>query len=181
MRIEHIYINNSIFPQRSLPFLCLLNHGSTTSIECCYQNVGIATSVALAMFEGDELAEAMGVPLYYGGVEAFVLGIYCIGAWKMSWTKAPADDPILKVISTSYEVLYAEATEKSAQAKNCNPVVTDTEMGYVKHEDGDSNIQPPDLSPLPSPGMLPADPARRFAMPRDPKEPSFSKVKLQQS
>ena len=26
----------------------------TSSIECCYQNCGIATSVALAMFEGQE-------------------------------------------------------------------------------------------------------------------------------
>lgn len=31
------------------------------AIECCYQNVGISTSVALTMFEGDELNDAMGV------------------------------------------------------------------------------------------------------------------------
>merc|ERR1719491_2202435 len=45
----------------------------TVSVECCYQNVGIATSVALTMFDGNDLAEAMGVPLYYGLVEAVVL------------------------------------------------------------------------------------------------------------
>jgi len=33
----------------------------TIGIECCYQNVGIATSLALTMFEGDALHEAMGV------------------------------------------------------------------------------------------------------------------------
>ena len=80
-------------------------------MECCYQNVGIATSVALTMFDGDELSEAMGVPFFYGVVEAVILGIYCIGAWKLGWTKAPRDANFFKVIATSYEVLYAERKE----------------------------------------------------------------------
>jgi hypothetical protein len=84
---------------------------STVSIEGCYQNVGIATSVALAMFEGDELSQAMGVPFFYGVVEAVILGIYCLGAWKAGWTKAPRDAPLWKVIMTSYEVLLAERKE----------------------------------------------------------------------
>ncbi len=75
-------------------------------MECCYQNVGIATSVALTMFEGDELSEAMGVPFFYGVVEAVILGIYCIGAWKLGWTKAPKNASIWKILTTSYEVIY---------------------------------------------------------------------------
>ena len=63
------------------------------------------------MFEDDEQAQAMGVPLYYGIIEAIVLGLYCFIAWKMNWTKAPAGDPFCTVISTSYEVLYAERLE----------------------------------------------------------------------
>eukprot|EP00957_Ditylum_brightwellii_P071850 5461044-Ditylum_brightwellii.AAC.1 len=66
------------------------------------------------MFEGDELSEAMGVPLFYGLVEALVLGVYCLIAWKLGWTKAPSDDPIWKVLATSYEVLAAEAKELEA-------------------------------------------------------------------
>lgn len=82
----------------------------TVSIECCYQNVGIATSVALTMFGGDkrQLAEAMGVPLYYGFVEAFILAIYCLVAWKFNWTKAPADIPVCHMLTMSYEVLKVE-------------------------------------------------------------------------
>jgi len=97
----------------------------TVSIECCYQNVGIATSVALTMFEGDELAEAMGAPLFYGTVEAVVLGIYCVAAWKCGWTKAPPDASFCTMIGTSYEVLeaereYGEAYEISlGDAFNC--------------------------------------------------------------
>ena len=38
------------------------------------------------MFENDDEAQAMGVPLYYGIIEAVVLGLYCLIAWKMNWT-----------------------------------------------------------------------------------------------
>lgn len=83
----------------------------TVSIECAYQNVGIATSLALTMFQGNELNNAMGVPFFYGLMEAVLVGTYCLIAWKAGWTKAPSDAPIWKVISTSYEVL--ELKEKS--------------------------------------------------------------------
>lgn len=56
------------------------------------------------MFEDDELAEALGVPLYYGMVEAFILSFYCIGAWKAGWTKAPVDDEFWTMITKTYEV-----------------------------------------------------------------------------
>jgi hypothetical protein len=74
------------------------------SIECCYQNVGIATSVAITMFSGEERAQAVSVPLFYGVIEAVVVGIYCLWAWKAGWTKAPADENICVVISKTYEI-----------------------------------------------------------------------------
>jgi len=76
----------------------------SVSVECCYQNVGIATSVAIAMFNGIELGEAIDVPLYYGMVEALLLGLYCIVAWKYGWTKAPRNEWIWVVLANSYEV-----------------------------------------------------------------------------
>jgi len=76
----------------------------TLSVECCYQNVGIATSAVLAMFDGDHVAQAMAVPLFYGLMEAVVLGLYCVVAWKLGWTKAPSDDKLCKVLTMSYEV-----------------------------------------------------------------------------
>lgn len=76
----------------------------SVAVECCYQNVGIATSVALTMFDGAELTEAVGVPLYYGCVEAVVLGFYCVAAWKCGWTKAPKHEWFWIVLGRSYEV-----------------------------------------------------------------------------
>ena len=84
---------------------------STVSVECCYQNTGIATSVAITMFKGEELTQAIGVPLFYGLVEAIVLGIYCIVAWKFGWTKAPPNESFCVAIAKSYEVETAQVRE----------------------------------------------------------------------
>ena len=79
------------------------------------------------MFENDDEAQAMGVPLYYGIIEAVVLGLYCLIAWKMNWTKAPADDPFCTVIATSYEVLYAERLEvEEMEAKKRTKLVAES-------------------------------------------------------
>jgi len=86
----------------------------TVSVECCYQNVGIATSAAVAMFDDpQQRAEALCVPLFYGGVEAVVLGIYCIICWKLGMTKAPKDEKICVVLSKTYEIIEDESTHRS--------------------------------------------------------------------
>merc|ERR1712232_470040 len=76
----------------------------TCSVECCYQNTGIATAVAISMFEGNDVSEAVKVPLWYGIVEAVALGLYLILAWKLGYTKAPSNEKFWTVISKSYEV-----------------------------------------------------------------------------
>ena len=48
--------------------------------------------------------EAMGVPFLYGVAEIAFISIFCVWAWKMGWTKAPASESICKVIVTSYEI-----------------------------------------------------------------------------
>jgi predicted Na+-dependent transporter len=65
------------------------------SIECCYQNTAIGTSVAVTMFsDPTEQAQAVSVPLVYGMVEAILISLYCVWAWKAGWTKAPADEKV---------------------------------------------------------------------------------------
>jgi len=75
------------------------------SIECCYQNTAIATSVAVTMFSDPTArAEAVSVPLFYGVVEAVIIGLYCLWAWKAGWTKAPSDEKLCVVMMRAYEV-----------------------------------------------------------------------------
>eukprot|EP00816_Leptocylindrus_hargravesii_P008736 CAMPEP_0196822904 /NCGR_PEP_ID=MMETSP1362-20130617/85252_1 /TAXON_ID=163516 /ORGANISM="Leptocylindrus danicus, Strain CCMP1856" /LENGTH=343 /DNA_ID=CAMNT_0042202593 /DNA_START=238 /DNA_END=1269 /DNA_ORIENTATION=- len=77
----------------------------TVAVECSYQNPGIATSVALSMFEdANDRALALGVPLYYGGMEAAILGVYCLICWKCGWTKAPKDENFFVILGATYEV-----------------------------------------------------------------------------
>ena len=97
-------------------------------MECCYQNTGIATSVAAAMFEGEELAVAVGVPLFYGICEAVFLAIYCITCWKLGWTKAPTDASLCTVIFTSYEVKELMESE---------PESIEVVLGGVEHGPSD--------------------------------------------
>jgi predicted Na+-dependent transporter len=87
----------------------------TLSVECCYQNVGIAASAVLSMFDDkQDVAMAMAVPLFYGIVEAVVLGVYCLMAWKFGWTKAPSDEKICIVLAKTYEVDEEEGNEETA-------------------------------------------------------------------
>jgi predicted Na+-dependent transporter len=85
----------------------------TVSVECCIQNTGIAVTVALTMFDGDELAKAAAVPFYYGIVELVAVSAYCLVMWKCGWTKAPKEVPLWNMLATSYEVL---PLEKEAEA-----------------------------------------------------------------
>ena len=64
------------------------------AVEGCYQNTGIATSVAASMFTGPDLAMAVSIPLLYGIFEAVILAIYCLSCWKIGWTKAPKDENV---------------------------------------------------------------------------------------
>jgi hypothetical protein len=84
---------------------------STVAIECSYQNIGIATSLALTMFEGDDLNNAMGIPFFYGVCEAVTVGIFCLICWKAGWSKAPSDAPLWKVLITSYEIVAVHGDE----------------------------------------------------------------------
>lgn len=166
----------------------------TVSIECCYQNVGIATSMALTMFEGDELSEAMGVPFYYGMVEAIVLGIYCVGAWKAGWTKAPSDVNFFTMLATSYEVLHAEKWEEenedgvNVEVQLTSMVDRHTEEGgpefhYISHEESvrrtalmKSGVKFSESVTAPRKTVYPNRRTPRLR--KSKKEPSYSVVRL---
>jgi len=86
------------------------------------------------MFEGNDLNEAMGVPFFYGMVEAFFVGCYCVGCWKAGWSKAPADASIWNILYVSYEVLEVETRE-----------INEIEVSMSESSDG-SALKPPEKS-----------------------------------
>jgi predicted Na+-dependent transporter len=88
----------------------------TMVIECCYQNTGLATSMAITMYASTKgsssdaaadavrRAQALAVPMVYGILEALLVGLYGWYAWKAGWTKAPANASACVVWTTSYEL-----------------------------------------------------------------------------
>jgi predicted Na+-dependent transporter len=110
----------------------------TVAVECCYQNVGIATSVALSMFNDPVLqGNALCVPMFYGLLEAVLLSIYVAIAWKLGWTKAPPGENLCVVLGTTYEV---------AGDDDENDNTDDTPNGNHEQEDNeDDNTAATDL------------------------------------
>lgn len=117
-----------------------------TIATCCLrqQTIGIAASIAITMFTGNDLATAIGVPLYYGVCEAVLLAIFCLGAWKAGWTKAPKDENVCVVLATSYEVQESVMEDPNAievvlgSDKDGMPsdlIFSTTEEGYQIDED----------------------------------------------
>jgi len=95
------------------------------SIECCYQNTAIGTSVAVTMFsDPTERLEAISVPLVYGMVEAILISLYCIWAWKVGWTKAPADEKLCVVMIKTYEI-HDSSSEDDDEMVEFDPEVVD--------------------------------------------------------
>ena len=122
---------------------------STVVVECCYQNIGIATSLALTMFEGDELNHAMGIPFFYGVCEAVSVGSFCFLCWKAGWTKAPSDTPLWKVLITSYEIVAVHGDELDDPNFGAPTIQQQTlsesdyvEMGNV-HDDPSAPVRKP--------------------------------------
>uniref|UniRef100_A0A7R9WUT5 Uncharacterized protein n=1 Tax=Craspedostauros australis TaxID=1486917 RepID=A0A7R9WUT5_9STRA len=144
------------------------------SVEACYQNTGIATSIAVAMFDGDEEARAVGVPLFYGICEAVILATFCIICWKMGWTKAPANENLCTVLATSYEVegarrespnaievVYGTAQQKEGDENIDDLVFTQTNDGYEfdensRHEQSNAQLASPTAGAADANGEVPA-------------------------
>mmetsp|Transcript_2297 Transcript_2297/g.3266 ORF Transcript_2297/g.3266 Transcript_2297/m.3266 type:complete len:714 (-) Transcript_2297:102-2243(-) len=74
------------------------------AIESSFQNGGIATSFALAMYHPAFLPDVLAIPLYYTLVQSIISVLYCTFAWKIGWTKAPINDSVCLVIGKPYEI-----------------------------------------------------------------------------
>jgi len=88
----------------SLPYLDLSRpERVAVAVECTYQNTGIATSLALSMFDASDASRAAGVPLYYGTVQLVLIATYLLICWRCDWTYAPPTDALWKVVGSSYQ------------------------------------------------------------------------------
>ena len=121
----------------------------TISVECCYQNVGIATSAALSMFnDKTDIAEGMAIALFYGLSEAVVLAVYCLVAWKLGWTKAPKDEFICLTLTKSYEIEAEQIEETREESNQQRDLERDSTNGDEQYDNFESNDAAIDQSGL---------------------------------
>eukprot|EP00928_Gymnodinium_smaydae_P022125 TRINITY_DN1867_c0_g1_i1.p1 TRINITY_DN1867_c0_g1~~TRINITY_DN1867_c0_g1_i1.p1 ORF type:complete len:362 (-),score=15.03 TRINITY_DN1867_c0_g1_i1:226-1194(-) len=73
------------------------------TVEVCYQNTGLALSIALATFRGADVGRAAGVPIYYGVCQIVCLPVFLVIAWKAGLTYAPRSTNVLKVVLGNFQ------------------------------------------------------------------------------
>lgn len=124
------------------------------TIECCYQNTGIALSVAISMFSDPLLrAQAVAVPLIYGITDAVLVCLYCLYSWKAGRTKAPANENLCLVVIKSYEFDMehdtdvvddendSDSKEQQEGHQNNDSILNDADNGDIERRlnDNDEN------------------------------------------
>lgn len=80
-------------------------------IETAYQNVGLATSIAVGTFEDDAQASvALGVPLFYGVLEAVLIALWCAAAHFLEWSYAPPGTSLWKAVAGNFQPVTQSET-----------------------------------------------------------------------
>lgn len=78
-------------------------------------------------------SQAVAAPLFCGLIEAVVIGIFCLWAWKAGWTKAPRDEALCVVVAKSYEV--------DDNAMRDDDDDDDDDMVELQHQDDDKQVK----------------------------------------
>ena len=105
-------------PSKNL-YTCRINR--TVSVECCYQNTGIAITSCLTIFSGEDQRNALGVPFFYTGMQTLIVGLFCLLSWKIGWTKAPANENVFKMIYGNYQ----DTHENEHEGETINTIINE--------------------------------------------------------
>lgn len=90
----------------------------TVSIECCYQNTGIAITSCLTIFSGDQQRLALGVPFFYTGMQTLIVGLFCLVSWKINWTNCKASENIFKMLLGNYQGQNSQFAKEGEAVQN---------------------------------------------------------------
>ena len=86
----------------------------SVAIETMYQNLGIAVSASLTMFNTSaETAVGAGVPIFYGIMGAVVNLAFCLTCWKIGWSLAKPSEPLLQRTASEPPAQYVFQTKDS--------------------------------------------------------------------
>lgn len=103
-------------------------------IECLFQNIGIANSIALSAFSGAEASRAAGTPLFYGACQFILIPLYLLASWRLGWTYAPASEPFWRMLRDSYQHLRDEPRQARPASRVDSPHGNPVEGRGTQHE-----------------------------------------------
>mmetsp|Transcript_46433 Transcript_46433/g.108099 ORF Transcript_46433/g.108099 Transcript_46433/m.108099 type:complete len:459 (-) Transcript_46433:101-1477(-) len=122
-------------------------------VEVCYQNTGLALSIALASFDGHERGDAAAVPLFYAVCQVILLPTFLIVAWKCGWTYAPSTVYPHQVVIGNFQPVSSEVkarsdrhSETSLDSSSTGKVPSDRRMmdgGYESQESAPNVVPSP--------------------------------------
>jgi sodium/bile acid cotransporter 2 len=124
------------------------------TVETCYQNIGLALTIALASFEGADRARSAGVPLYYGFVQVVCLPVFLLFAWKAGLTHAPSSDRLYAVIIGDYQPQSPTSSDQNQLPSEPEGDPEATTVGDKQEEEDTLAERPVEPSPSLSPGRL---------------------------
>ena len=86
------------------------------AIECCYQNTGLALTIALSAMPKEDVGEASGVPIVYGMFEILVIPVFALAAWRLGWTYAPANTNVCVAIAGNFQPTQESLLDSKQEA-----------------------------------------------------------------
>jgi sodium/bile acid cotransporter 2 len=72
-------------------------------VECIFQNVGIALSIAISMYDETTVGRAIFAPLWYGVAQSVLVPIQLVVLWKAGFTHAPPSASLWRVVTQSWQ------------------------------------------------------------------------------
>eukprot|EP01043_Picozoa_sp_COSAG02_P058308 COSAG02_NODE_7234_length_3104_cov_16.569384_3_plen_457_part_00 len=151
----------------SLLFTLCLNFKKAESvavvIETAYQNVGLATSIAVGTFDDDATASvALGVPLFYGVLEAGLIALWCLAAHCLGWSYAPPGTPLWKAVVGNFQPVTSAPAHDDIVLDHLDDLdITALTLGQTRQRTSSAASQtasPPASQPYSPPALRSAKP-----------------------
>jgi len=125
--------------------------GVSVCVEVCYQNTGLALSIALASFDGHERGDASAVPLFYAVCQVICLPTFLLIAWQAGWTYAPSSIHIHRAVIGNFQPLSSVEKARSISNDICS-----TDPVSANYSPAENAKQVADMRQDPVPNVVPS-------------------------
>jgi len=97
-------------------------------VECLFQNIGVASALAISAYREPEAGRAAAMPVIYGFMQSMIVLPVLLVSWKAGWTHAPPSAPLLRVLLESWQPTYLDMQQEQQQQQTDSKPQTATEL-----------------------------------------------------